>query len=212
YVSTGSVYIDSVPAQEKQFFPLPEDGFIGPTALYDVTKYSSELIAQRFKQLYDMDLAIVRLSSVFGPMDRQTAARNVRNVINHVTHAAAARRALKADSADAVGDYVYAPDVAGALHRLLLAPRSALHHDVYNVAGGVTSTVRDLVALAEAAAPGFRIEVVDAAAELRTVPDRRTGKWAAYDIARAAKDLGWRPRPLAEAVRDYITWLRADGN
>jgi UDP-glucose 4-epimerase len=209
YVSTGSVYIDSVPAQEKQFFPLPEDGFIGPTALYDVTKYSSELIAQRFKQLYDLDLAIVRLSSVFGPMDRQTAARNVRNVINHVTHAAAAQRTLKVDSVDAVGDYVYAPDVAIALRRLLLAPRSALHHDVYNVAGGITSTVRDLGALAAAAVPGFKIEVVDAAAaELRTVPDRRTGKWAAYDIARAAKDLGWRPRPLAEAVRDYIAWKR----
>jgi UDP-glucose 4-epimerase len=212
YVSTGSVYIDSVPAQEEAFFPLPEDGFIGPTALYDVTKYSSELIARRFKQLYAMDLAIVRLSSVFGPMDRQTAARNVRNVINHVTHAAAARRTLRVDSADAVGDYVYAPDVAGALRRLLLAPRGALHHDVYNVAGGVTSTMRDLVALAAAAAPGFKMEVVDtAAAELRTVPDRRTGKWAAYDIARAGKDLGWRPRPLADAVRDYITWLRAEG-
>ena len=211
YVSTGSVYIDSVPAQESEFFPLPEDGFIGPTALYDVTKYSSELIALRFKQLYAMDLAIVRLSSVFGPMDRQTAARNVRNVINHVTHAAAAGRTLKVDSADAVGDYVYAPDVAGALRRLLLAPRGGLHHDIYNVAGGITSTVRELVALAAAAAPGFKMEVVDSAvAELRTVPDRRTGKWAAYDIARAAKDLGWRPRPLAEAVRDYITWLRTE--
>jgi len=146
-------------------------------------------------------------------MDRQTAARNVRNVINHVTHAAAAGRTIKADSTEAVGDYVYAPDVAGALRRLLLAPRGALHHGVYNVAGGVTSTVRDLVALAAAAVPGFKLEVdAAAAADLRTVPDRRSGKWAAYDIARAAEDLGWRPRPLAEAVRDYITWLRAEGN
>src|SRR5262249_17664976 len=69
YVSTGSVYADAVPAQEKTFFPLPEDGYIGPTALYGSSKYSGELIALRFKQLYSLDLAIVRLSSVFGPMD-----------------------------------------------------------------------------------------------------------------------------------------------
>ena len=209
YVSTGSVYADSVPAQEKQFFPLPEDGHIGPTALYDVSKYSGELIALRFKQLYGLDLAIVRLSSVFGPMDRPSAVRHVRNAANHVCHAAVAGRTLKSDSATAVGDYVYAPDVAEALRRLLLARRSELRRDVYNIAGGVTSTVRDLVASAAEAAPGFAMEIVDAAAaELRTVPDRRTGKWAAYDVARAARDFGWRPRPLAAAMRDYMAWLR----
>lgn len=212
YVSTGSVYADAVPAQEKQFFPLPEDGYTGPTALYDCSKYAGELIAQRFKQLYDLDLFIVRLSSVFGPMDRQTGARKVRNVANQVMHAAAAGRALTADSLEAVGDYVYAPDVAEAVRRLLLAARSDLRHEIYNIACGTTSTVRELVDLATAAAPGFTVRVVDpAAAELRTVPDRRTGKWAAYDISRAAGDLGWRPRPLAGAVRDYIAWLRAEG-
>jgi len=210
YVSTGSVYADAVPAQEKQFFPLPEDGHIGPTALYDVSKYSGELIALRFKQLYGLDLAIVRLSSVFGPMDRPSAVRHVRNAANHVAHAAVAGRPLRSDSATAVGDYVYAPDVAEALRRLLLARRGDLHHDVYNIAGGVTSTVHDLVSYAAEAAPGFAMEIVDAAAaELRTVPDRRTGKWAAYEIARAARDFGWRTRPLAAAVRDYMTWLRS---
>ena len=212
YVSTGSVYADAVPAQEKQFFPLPEDGYTGPTALYDCSKYAGELIAQRFKQLYDLDLFIVRLSSVFGPMDRQTGARKVRNVANVIMHAAASGRALTADSLEAVGDYVYAPDVAEAVRRLLLAARSDLRHEIYNIACGTTSTVRELVDLATAAAPGFTVRVVDpAAAELRTVPDRRTGKWAAYDISRAASDLGWRPRPLAEAVRDYIAWLHAEG-
>jgi len=212
YVSTGSVYADAVPAQEEQFFPLPEDGYIGPTALYDCSKYAGELIAQRFKQLYGLNLFIVRLSSVFGPMDRQTGARKVRNVANQIMHAAAAGRALSADSLEAVGDYVYAPDVAEGICRLLLASHSDLRHEIYNIADGAITTVRDLVKLASAAAPGFTVQVVDpTVAELRTVPDRRTGKWAAYDISRAANDLSWHPRPLADAVRDYITWLRANG-
>jgi UDP-glucose 4-epimerase len=209
YISTGSVYADTVPEQEKNFFPLPEDGYLGPTALYDVSKYSSELIALRFKQLYDLDLAIVRLSSVFGPMDRQTPARGTKNLCNYVTNAAAQGRALTADSDRAVGDYVYAPDVADGICRLLLVPRAALKHDVYNLAQGETSSVRDLVALAAKYAPGFKLEIVPAAkAEMQTVPDRQTGKWAAYDISRAAKDLGWRPRALGANMADYIAWLR----
>jgi UDP-glucose 4-epimerase len=209
YVSTGSVYADAVPAQEKEFFPLPEDGYLGPTALYDVSKYSSELIALRFKQIYALDLAIVRLSSVFGPMDRQTPARGTKNLCNYITNAAALGRALTVDSDQAVGDYVYAPDVADGICRLLLARRDAVKHDVYNLAQGETSTVRDLADLAAKTAPGFKLEIVTAAkAEMQTMPDRRTGKWAAYDISRAAADLGWRPRALAITIADYIAWLR----
>jgi nucleoside-diphosphate-sugar epimerase len=209
YVSTGSVYVDDVEEQKKNFFPLPEDGYIGPTALYDVSKYSSELIALRFKQLYDLDLAIVRLSSVFGPMDRQTAARGTKNLCNYVTNAAAQGRALTADSDEAVGDYVYAPDVAAGIGRLLLAPKARVRHDVYNLAQGETSSVRDLVDLATKVVPGFRLEIVaPAKAEMQTVPDRKTGKWAAYDISRAAQDLDWHPRPLGATIADYIGWLR----
>jgi UDP-glucose 4-epimerase len=208
YVSTGSVYADAVPEQEKSFFPLPEDGYIAPTALYDVSKYSSELIALRFKQLYDLDLAIVRLSSVFGPMDRQTPARGTKNLCNYVTNAAAQGRALSADSDRAVGDYVYAPDVADGIRRLLLAPRASVRHDTYNLAQGETTSVRELVALAAKTVPAFKLEIVPAAkAEMQTVPDRRTGKWAAYDISRAAQDLGWRPRALGDNMADYIAWL-----
>ncbi|HVY98886.1 MAG TPA: NAD-dependent epimerase/dehydratase family protein [Dongiaceae bacterium] len=209
YVSTGSVYVDEVPAQKERFFPLPEDGYVGPTALYDVSKYSSELIALRFRQLYGLDLAIVRLSSVFGPMDRQTPARGTKNLCNYVANAAAQGRALTADSDAAVGDYVYAPDVADGILRLLLAPKARVRHDVYNLAQGETSTVRDLVNLATKVVPSFRLEIVPAAqAEMQTVPDRKTGKWAAYDIGRAARDLDWRPRALGANIADYIGWLR----
>jgi UDP-glucose 4-epimerase len=207
YVSTGSVYADAVPAQETNPFPLPEDGHIGPVALYDITKYGGELLTQRFAELYGMAAYTVRLASVFGPMDRATPFRNVRNAANHVAHAAAAGRPVRASAGDAVGDYIYAPDVAEAILRLLEAPKERLKHPVYNLAYGEPRTVAELVAEAQ---PGLRLEVVaEAEADIKISAKRKTGRWGAYDISRAAADLGWKPRPLSAAFADYIDWIRA---
>jgi len=211
YVCTGSVYADAVPAQEDDPFPLPEDGYIGPEALYDITKYTGEMLTRRFVQLYDLPAYIIRLSSVFGPMDRRTPFRNVRNVANHVAHAAAEGRPVRASAGEAVGDYVYAPDVADAIDRLLRTPRDRLKHQVYNIAHGVPTTVSELVAQVTGMGPAFRLEIVpEAAADIKISAKRRTGRWGAYDISRAERDLGWKPRPLAVAMADYIDWIRAN--
>lgn len=210
YVSTGSVYADHVAAQESNPFPLPEEGYIGPFALYDITKYGGELLTQRFADLYDMPAYTVRLASVFGPMDRATPFRNVRNAANHVAHAAAEGRPVRASSAEAVGDYIYAPDVAEAVLRLLEVPKARLRHRVYNLAYGEPMDVRGLVAAAATARPELKLEIVpEAEADIKISAKRKTGRWGAYDISRAARDLGWKPRPLAAAFADYIDWIRA---
>ncbi len=211
YVSTGSVYVEAVEAQESNPFPLPEDGYIGPHLFYDIGKYGSELVVKRFVELFALPASTVRLSSVFGPMDRVTAVRNVRHVPNHIAHAVVSGRPVRAVSADAVGDYIYAPDVADAIRRLLLAPPASLRHDTYNVAFGKALTVRDLVTLVARSVPGLRLEVAPPeAAEIKDDGMRRTGRWGAYDISRAERDLGWKPRPLEQAMADYIAWLRAN--
>jgi UDP-glucose 4-epimerase len=208
YVSTGSVYADAVPAQETDPFPLPEDGHIGPEALYDITKYGGELLTRRFAQLYELPAYTVRLASVFGPMDRKTPFRNVRNVANHVAHAAAEGRPVRAVAAEAVGDYIYAPDVADGILRLLQAPLERLRHRVYNLAYGVPAVVRELVEMARKARPDLRLEIVpEAEADIKITAKRRTGRWGAYDISRAAQDLDWKPRPLDRALADYIDWI-----
>jgi UDP-glucose 4-epimerase len=210
YVSTGSVYADAVPEQEDDPFALPEEGYIGPKALYDITKYGAELVTGRFAELYELPAYTIRLSSVFGPMDRPTPFRNVRNAANHVAHAAAAGRTVRAASAEAVGDYIYAPDIAEAIQRLLKVPIEMLKHRVYNIAYGEAVTLRELAALAAKASPGLRLELVpEAEADIKISNKRRTGRWGAYDISRAVEDFGWKPRPLAEALADYIAWIRA---
>jgi UDP-glucose 4-epimerase len=209
YVSTGSVYLDEVPAQRMTPFALPEEGYIGPHGLYDVTKYSGELITRRLGELYGYSTVSIRLSNVFGPMDRQTPFRNVRNPINIIARAAVEGRAVTAVNPDVPGDYIYAPDVAQAIRLLLDAPSAALGHDVYNIAYGAPARLRELLAYARLSAPGLALETASAGeADIKLDMDRSTGRWGAYDISRAARDFGWRPRPLGEAMTDYIAWLR----
>ena len=70
--------------------------------------------------------------------------------------------------------------------------------------------ISELVAVAGEARPGLKLEIVpEAEADIKISNKRKTGRWGAYDITRAAQDLGWKPRPLADAFREYIDWIRA---
>jgi nucleoside-diphosphate-sugar epimerase len=205
YVSSGSVYRHHGP--DHPGAPLPEDGYVAPRRLYGISKHASELIAARYGELFGLSVAGVRLSSVYGTMDRATASRDFRHVPNRIAHAALrGGRRITVNTLDAVGDYIHAEDVARAIAALLAAP--TLRHDAYNIALGETASIGTLVAWAAERAPRLHAAVVDAAeAEIVADPTLTGGMWGAYDIARITAETGWRPRPMREALHAYIDWL-----
>jgi nucleoside-diphosphate-sugar epimerase len=204
YVSTGSVYGDSGP--EKENAPLPEEGYVDPTTLYGISKYASELIVRRYGRLFGLPVVSVRLSSVYGPMDRETSSRHVRCVPWLVTHLALSGEELRISAHDGVGDWIHAADVAEAIARLLRA--RSLRHPVYNVAHGRAETIQTLVDItAEKVAFTSRASSKEEA-NVVCDPDRRRGQWGAYDISRLRDELGWTPAPLRQRMHDYIDWLR----
>jgi len=207
HVSTGSVYGDDGPADGS---PLPEDGYVRPfgTSLYPITKLAGELIATRYKALFALPLHIVRLASVYGPMDRWTPGRNYACAPNVLVHKALAGEPVTIRGGASVGDWIHAGDVAAALAGLLDA--DGLRHDVYNIAYGAPASLADLAEMVARAVPGFVWrETEEETATLSGNPARRTGAWGAYDISRLKADTGWRPRPLDQALADYVAWVRA---
>jgi UDP-glucose 4-epimerase len=207
YVSSGAVYRNNGPDWPGE--PLPEDGYVMPLRLYGISKFASELVVNRYAELFHLSAASVRLSSVYGPMDRVTTSRNFRHVPNKVAHLALAGKTIRANTLDAVGDYLHSGDVAEACRQLLLAPK--LRYRVYNIASGVATTTADLVAYAAEKIPGTRAEIVSAEeADILTDPALRDGMWGAYDVSRIQAEVGWRPRPVREALHDYIDWIRAN--
>ncbi len=209
YVSSGAVYKHHGPDRPGE--PLPEDGYVMPRRLYGISKLASELITERYGDLFGLSAASVRLSSVYGTMDRATASRNYRHVPNRIAHLAVAGAArVRVSTLAAVGDYIHAEDVARAIAALLKAP--ALRYSSYNIAMGTTATVGDLVNWAAEKSPGFHAEVVAAGdADILQDESLREGMWGAYDISRITAETGWRPRPVREALHAYMDWLAAEG-
>ena len=206
HVSTGSVYGAEGPADGT---PLPEDGYVRPFpgTLYPITKLTGELIATRYRELFQIPLHIVRLASVYGPMDRWTPGRDYACDPNVLVHKAVAGETVTIAGAEAVGDFIHAGDVGRAIADMLDAP--ALNHDVYNIAYGEPVTLGELAGIVASAVPGFTWSpTTNDDATLTGNPARKSGAWGAYDNARLKTDTSWSPRPLDDAIADYVTWVR----
>jgi UDP-glucose 4-epimerase len=208
YMSSGAVYKHHGPDRPGE--PLPEDGYVMPRRLYGISKLASELITERYGDLFGLSTASVRPSSVYGTMDRVTASRNHRHVPNRIANMAVeGAECVRVNTLTAIGDYIHSEDVARAIASLLRAPK--LHYSAYNVAQGEATSIGELVGWAAERAPGFRAEIV-AAGEADILQDEslRDGMWGAYDISRIAGETGWRPRPVREALHAYMQWLEAE--
>jgi UDP-glucose 4-epimerase len=208
YVSSGAVYKHHGPDRPGE--PLPEDGYVMPRRLYGISKLASELITERYGDLFGLSTASVRPSSVYGPMDRVTASRNMRHVPNRIAHMAIdGTKRVRVNTLDAVGDYIHVEDVASAIVSLLRAPR--LHYSAYNIACGATASIGDMVAWAAERVPGLRAEVVPPEeADIVQDPTLKDGMWGAYDVARIGAETGWKPRPMRAAFHAYMDWIAAD--
>src|SRR5262249_10608412 len=129
YVSSGAVYRNHGPDWPGE--PLPEDGYVMPLRLYGISKMASELVTNRYAELFGLSVASVRMSSVYGPRARVTASRNFRHIPNRVAHLALAGKPIRVNTLDGVGDYLHSGDAADAFVKLLTAPRLAFR--TYNV-------------------------------------------------------------------------------
>jgi len=208
YVSSGAVYKHHGPDRPGE--PLPEDGYVMPRRLYGISKLASELITERYGDLFDLSTVSVRPSSVYGPMDRVTASRNMHHVPHRIARMAldGVKRA-RVNTLDAVGDYIHAQDVADAIISLLRAPR--LRYSAYNVACGTTASIREMVGWVAEKVPGFCAEIVPPEqADILQDPTLREGMWGAYDVSRISGETGWKPRPMREALHAYMDWMAAE--
>ncbi len=203
YVSSGAVYRNHGPDWSGE--PLPEDGYVAPLKLYGISKFASEMIVNRYRDLFGVQGVSVRLSSVYGTMDRATESRNFRHVPNRIAHMALEGVTIRPTNLEAVGDYVHSEDVARAVIALIEAPE--LHYRTYNIGSGKSTSIGDLIKLAAEKVPALQWEISGLeTCNIDQNPGLSTGMWGAYDLARIKADTGWRPRSVRNAFHSqYYT-------
>jgi nucleoside-diphosphate-sugar epimerase len=200
HASTGAVFgaagAAEEPLDEERDRPLPE-------SMYGITKYAAERAVLRLASPWNLDVLAGRLAVAYG---RWEYSSGVRDTISAPTRLA--RMAQRGEEAviPALGaiDFIYGPDVAGALIALLDAGAPA--HRLYHLGAGAPFSLPQWCALLAKRLPKFRWRESERAEECN-VSVLASVKRAPFSTRRLAA-LGWKPRyGAAAAAADFMNWL-----
>ena len=207
-VSSGAVYNDYGPEPSG---PMPEDGWVDPPEFYGITKLASEMTATRYGQIFNFKVTSCRLSGVYGPMDRWRPSRAYHCPPYVAIHRALAGKPIRINALSGVGDHINSQDVANALISLL-EHGAPFTYPVYNVAQGQAITLEQLLMIVQGVIPAMTWEIAELEnCDIVMDPTYSHGRWGAYDISRITQETGWRPRPMAMALADYVDFVRNFG-
>jgi nucleoside-diphosphate-sugar epimerase len=200
YVSSGSVYgeaaLDDDWLSEEKTYPRP-------TSLYAISKFAGERTVLRYKELYDMNVVVARVGTVFGPWERYTGVRDTLSPLFLTTRLAVlGKEAILANPFRK--DWVYSKDIARGLAALLNS--SHLNHDVYHLSSGMIWTVADWCKKLAEQFPAFNYKIAEGHLEANI---HSNGERSPLAINRIKEDAGYATLyGMEESFSDYMEWIR----
>jgi nucleoside-diphosphate-sugar epimerase len=186
YASTSSVYGRFASGDES----LPTR----PVSPYGVTKLAAELLCQAYAAEHGLPLAVLRYFSVYGPRQRPDMGYHL-----FVRALLAGRPITVFGDGLQVRGNTYVTDCVAATVAALGAPAG----EVYNVGGGETASVWDILRKLE--------QLTGRTADVRREPARPGDQRFTFaDTSKLTRQLGWRPRVgLDEGLAQQVAWQRA---
>lgn len=187
--------------------PLHEDEPApDPRNIYAITKFASERVGLRMAEIWGLDVINVRLSGVFGRWERQTSVRDTPSPQFQILEALQSGKPAIVERMDK-RDWIYATDVARAVHALLFA--QSLQHRLYHISTGNRWSVLSWGQAMAAHFPGGECRLAERGETpniaLHAPTDRRP-----LSIDRLINDVGYQPRfDLKKSVEDYVAWSRS---
>jgi nucleoside-diphosphate-sugar epimerase len=186
FASTSSVY--------GRFGSGDESLPTRPVSPYGVTKLAAENLCRAYAEERGLPLVVLRYFSVYGP--RQRPDMGYYAFIQSLIH----RRPVVVcgDGLQSRGN-TFVEDCAAATRAALAAPPG----EVYNVGGGETANVWEVLAKLEA--------LLGRPAVVRREPPRPGDqRFTAADSGKLSRHLGWRPRVgLNEGLARQVAWQQA---
>jgi UDP-glucose 4-epimerase len=184
------------------YVPVNEDYPIGPTNVYDVTKYAAEQLGLNYARSHKVDFLALRFAATYGP-GRMTRHGSFALSSAIVENAFFGRPTILEKGGEQQDDFVYTKDVAQALVKAVRIDRRRLVHRVFNIGTGQPSTLTAAAAVLRKAIPGAQIEIGPG-------PDYGTGAglYCIFDISRARAELEYEPQyDHEQGILDYLARL-----
>jgi UDP-glucose 4-epimerase len=198
YVGTAGVYTGPRSAKDV----LKEDVKLFPDTFYGISKLASEMIVEKYGRVHGFETVGVRMTSLYGPMERVSSRRSNLSLPTQWARAATRGEAVDLSLTSQDRDFIYAPDAAKAIQTALDAPASKHKHgsySVYNVGHGRRVTTDEMVEAMKQAWPKVTFTGVKPPAE----EDFRR---ALVDTGRL-RELGYTPEHgIVEGLKAYMKW------
>jgi len=196
FASSSSVYGAPTPL----VVPSSETDPVHPMSPYGVSKVAGELLCEAYAHLYGMQIACMRLFSVYGPRQRTDLA-----IPTFATALVKGRPLTIYGDGSSTRDYTYVDDVVDgfcAAIRWLNTAAAPGHCEIFNLGSGAPVALRTVVAaLAHRLAPhGASIDYTTAhRADVEAT-------WAS--LLKSQMVLGWSPMVgFADGLERYVDWF-----
>ena len=185
----GQARYGEQPVREEDFCPPLDHHFA-----YGPMKLLNEFMGRKYADLYDLSVACLRPSIVFG-FGRGGGGQSWAEVF--ATNPAVGKPAALPFPGDNRENWIYVDDCAEQLVRLALKPE--LDHYVYN-SGGETVTAAELIEQVRRHLPDADISVDEAKPHTPLIDD--------MDGGRLQREIDFRPRPLSAGLLAHIDEAR----
>jgi len=194
--SSIAVYTGVNPGPFYEDMPLRPVG-TNPTETY---KKTFEIIGSHYAQRTGLEVVMLRIAGIYGPLYHSMA-----NLPSRLVHAAVKGQEPDFRGADVfeedATDMCYVKDCGRGVAMVMRA--ESLPNRVYNIGAGRATSNRELVA-------AIKRVIEDAPIQLKAGRNPGARENAYCDLTRTRRDVGYEPQYTIEtAIEDYVGWLRA---
>jgi UDP-glucose 4-epimerase len=193
--SSQAIYAGVQQGPFKEDMPLRIMGQ-SPTETF---KKCFEILGTHFAQRTNLEVVMLRIGGIYGPLYQSMA-----NLPSRLVHAAVKGEApvMRGETfAEDGGDICYVKDCGRG--NAMLATAETLKYRCYNVGTGRATKNSELVAAIQKEVPDFKVDLKPGAG-----PSNRPNSF--MDISRIQEDTQYKPEfPVETSIPDYIGWLRA---
>jgi len=186
-ISSAAVY------GNPESLPIYETALTLPLSPYGYHKWMSEIACIEYNRIFKIPIAVIRPFSVYGPGLKKQLLWDICQKIRH-------HKTIQLfGTGDETRDFIHIDDLVKGIS--LIIEKSSFKCDVYNIASGTETSIREIASIFEEHSKGYH--KISFSGEVKKGDP---SNWNA-DISKLSK-LGYSPsQVLREGVIGYINWF-----